>query len=442
MKTLEQLRAELTKTIGAMDVYQKMLDEEGNPRDLTEAEEKEFDALLATSASLRKQIERQERAAAERVAAGGLVPADGDTGTVEPTVKKLPEGFKTFGEQLQAVANAGIERLGPEERDNRLVMIKDGTGMNEGTPTEGGFLVQTDHSTVLLQSMHEMGSVLSRVRNLTITTNANGIKLPALDEDSRVDGSRWGGINAAWINEAGTTGDSKPKFREIELRLNKLLGIGYMTEELLQDAAVLDSIMTQAFTEELTYKVEDAIVNGDGQGKPLGFMNSGAVISVTPESGQASTAINTINILNMFNRLPIRSRMKAVWLINQEVETQLWQLTLGSGTAVTLLYRPPGVAGPNQNNPFGTLLGRPVIPVEYCAALGTAGDIVLVDLEQYITADKGGMSSAYSMHVRFLYDEQAFRITHRVDGQPTWKKAITPANGTNTLSPFVVLGTR
>ena len=70
------------------------------------------------------------------------------------------------------------------------------------------------------------------------------------------------------------------------------------------------------------------------------------------------------------------------------------------------------------------------------------GDIALVDLDQYLLIDKGAPKSSWSIHVRFINDEQTFKITYRCDGQPTWNKALTPFQGTSTLSPFVVLATR
>jgi len=88
------------------------------------------------------------------------------------------------------------------------------------------------------------------------------------------------------------------------------------------------------------------------------------------------------------------------------------------------------------------MLGKPVIPVEHCATLGTPGDIILADLSQYVMSDKGAPQAASSIHVRFLNDETTFRFIYRVDGQPTWKKALTPKNGTNTQAPFIALATR
>jgi hypothetical protein len=46
------------------------------------------------------------------------------------------------------------------------------------------------------------------------------------------------------------------------------------------------------------------------------------------------------------------------------------------------------------------------------------------------------------MHVRFVYDEMAFRFTYRVNGHPAWKSALTPCKGSNSVSPFVTLETR
>lgn len=369
---------------------------------------------------------------------------------IEPIAKKAPEKFETFGEQLQAIVRASQPGVSTTEWDRRLQDLFEpgkgyqaaATGASEGVPSDGGFLVQTDFSTAFLNMMHDVGAVASRVRRIPLSGGSNGIKLPMVDESSRADGSRWGAVRGYWANEADTVTATKLKFREAELALKKLFGLSYATEELLRDASALEAVMSRAFMEELTFKVEDAIINGTGSGQPLGILNSGALISAAADSGQTADTVTTTNILNMASRLPVKSRMNAVWLINLDVEPQLWQLTLGSGTAVTLLYHPPGVSGPNANNPFGSLLGRPVIPVEYCATVGTVGDILLVDLDQYLMIDKDGVQQASSMHVRFIYDEMTFRWTYRVDGQPAQRVAITPKNGTTTHSPYVALAAR
>ena len=109
------------------------------------------------------------------------------------------------------------------------------------------------------------------------------------------------------------------------------------------------------------------------------------------------------------------------------------------GTGGMPVYLPAnGISGA----PFGTLLGRPIVPIEYCATLGTVGDVILADLSQYVMIEKGGLQAETSIHVQFLTDETAYRFVYRVDGQPAWKDALTPFKGNSTLSPFVALATR
>jgi HK97 family phage major capsid protein len=114
-------------------------------------------------------------------------------------------------------------------------------------------------------------------------------------------------------------------------------------------------------------------------------------------------------------------------------------MTINVGTGGVPVYMP---AGGVSGAPYATLFGRPVIAVEYCSTLGTEGDIMFLDLSQYLMIDKGGIQTASSMHVRFVNDEQVFRFVYRVDGQPLWNAPLTPANSTATQSPFITLATR
>ena len=89
-----------------------------------------------------------------------------------------------------------------------------------------------------------------------------------------------------------------------------------------------------------------------------------------------------------------------------------------------------------------TLLGRPIVVSEHMQPLGDVGDVLFADLLMYKTATRGGVNAAVSIHVRFDYGETAFRFDFRVDGQPWLSSPITPADGGDTLSPFVALAAR
>lgn len=345
--------------------------------------------------------------------------------------------FKSFGEQLISIMKADMPG---GEIDPRLATVAKATGMSESLPSEGGFLVQQDFSTELLRLVHETGTLPGRCRKLPIGPDKNGLLVNAVAESSRATGSRWGGIQCYWKDEAGTKAPTKPKLRQMRLDLKKLIGAYYATDELLQDTVALESFMMQAFTEEFGFMMDDGIVNGLGAGQLLGIMNSPCKVAQPKEANQAAATIVSKNIMKMWTRLWARSMPNAVWLINQSCWEQIFGLTITVGTGGAPMYIEPGKI---KDAPYGALLGRPILPIEQCQALGTEGDIILADLSQFLLIDKGGIQSQSSIHVKFLNDETVFRFVYRVDGQPTWIAPLTPYKDTGkTQSPFITLAVR
>ena len=365
---------------------------------------------------------------------GGADSGTDETNAQKRNVKPHPAGderrFRSFGEQLAAVYRAAT----PGGRIDERLSTRAASGLNESNPSDGGFLVQQDFVADLLKKTYETGVLASKARKIPISTTANGLKINAVDDDSRKNGCRWGGVQTYWEAEADEITGSKPKFRQMDLSLKKLTGLCYSTDELLQDAAALEAVIRQAFAEEFGFKMDDAMLGGTGAGQPLGILKSKAIVSQELEAGQTAK-ITVENIIKMWARLWARSRNTAEWYINQELEPLLYTLKIGE----TPIYVP---AGGLSASPYGKLLGRPVLPLEQCAAAGDFGDIILADFSQYLLIDKGGINAASSIHVRFLYDENVFRFIYRVDGQPIWNKPITPYKGSNTLSPFVALAKR
>lgn len=347
-------------------------------------------------------------------------------------------GFKSFGELLQAAAKAAAPG---GQADQRLYNAA-ASGLNEQVPSEGGFLVQQDFQRELINSVYETGKLAKLCKRIPISSNANGIKINCIDETSRATGSRFGAVQGYWLQEAGEKLGSKPKFRQINLELKKLIGLCYSSDELLQDAAALAVVIRDAFVSEIGFKIDDAILNGSGAGQPLGILNAGCLVSVPKESGQKAATIVAENVIKMYSRLLPGSESSAVWLINKNVLPQLYTMSLAVGTGGVPLYMP---ANSMAGQPYNTLFGRPVITVEQCATLGTVGDIVLADLAGgYILADKGGIQADMSIHVQFIYDQSTFRFVYRVDGQPILSSPITPyAGGSSaTQSTFIALATR
>lgn len=424
MKKILEMKAKREDArLKAMAVLNKA---EAEDRFLSEDEQKDIDKYEEEIRAWDESIGRAEKLLA-------IEPED--RSTEKPEVKPTPakdneKRFASFGEQLMAAYRAAT----PGGKVDERLTTRAASGLNESTPSDGGFLVQQDFVTELLKRTYETGILASKVKKIPISTNANGMKINAIDEDSRANGSRWGGVQTYWEGEADELTASKPKFRQMELSLKKLTGLCYATDELLQDAAALEAVIRQAFAEEFGFKIDDAILSGSGEGEPLGILNSGAIVTVAKEASQTDT-ITVENLIKMWNRLWSRSRANAVWYINQELEPYLYTLKIGDKP----VYIP---AGGLSEKPYGTLFGRPVVPIEQCSAAGEVGDIILADIGQYLLIDKGGIKSASSIHVRFLYDENVFRFIYRVDGKPIWTKPLTPYKGSATVSPFVTLAKR
>ena len=355
----------------------------------------------------------------------------------KPELRAESGSFKgsTFHDFLNSVRRAETPGL---QADSRLFEQRASSGLNEGVGSEGGFLVPQDFSKEIFRNVLEVGQVASRCRSMIVT--GNSLTLPAVDETSRATGSRFGGIQGYWSSEAETASTSKPKFRQITFSLKKLMALGFLTDELLEDSPAAGQIIAQGFADELAFLLDDAIINGDGVGKPLGLLQSPSLVTASKEVGQAPATLVYENILSMWKRMPSRNRANAVWFINQGIESQLYSMSLAVGTGGAPVYMPGGgVSGA----PYAVLFGRPIVPIEQAAALGTKGDIVLADMSQYLLAMKGGGARLdVSMHVRFIYGESCYRAHLRVDGAPLWSSSLTPFKGSDATGPFVCLETR
>lgn len=435
MKTISQYRDDITALMKKIaDIDAKAINES---RDLNAAELALKNEILDAVEDIHKTVATLDRQ--ERMKTLLETPDKPVTMEARPAlsvqVGTPKERFNSLGEYMMAVVTA--DRPGGHI-DPRL--FNAATGLNETVPSDGGFLVQTDFTNQLAKDLLATDVLSGMCDRIQISGNSNGIKINGVDETSRAS-TRSGGIIGYWKSEAAQKTASKPKFRQIELSLHKLIGLCYATDELLMDATALEGFIRQAFVGEFGFLRDDAIINGTGAGQPLGILNAGCLVSVAKETGQKADTILAENIIKMYSRMFPNSRSKAVWLINQDIEPQLFTMSLAVGTGGIPIYMP---AGGLSGQPYATLFGRPVIAIEQCPTLGDVGDIIFADLSGYILAEKGGIESAMSIHVKFDYDESVFRFVTRLDGQPWRASALTPYKGTssNSLSHFVALAER
>lgn len=358
----------------------------------------------------------------------------------------------TFGEQLQRIAIQGYERTGRRLNGIELRNNAAASGQNETVQADGGALLTPTVTTALLKGVREQSFFLPKMRRLNVGPNSNSIEMPYWPDKDRSEVGRYGGAKAYWMSEADKYTAKKTQFATRSIKLAKLGAMGYATEEMLRDSTYLESIMTDAFISAMVWEVDEAAYMGAGTveaqaAKPLGMLNSSnkALITVAKEAEQAAATITAANILKMYNQMAPECRNRAVWLINPDIETMLMQMVMSGGDNEAgtsfgqFVYMPPnGLSA----QPFGTLLGRPVISNEHASAVGALGDIAFVDPTEYFWMERDGLRQATSVHVRFEYDEMAFKFTWRCNGMPSWYEAATPAKGSTKRSPYVTLAAR
>lgn len=376
----------------------------------------------------------------------------------EDMIMRGAERFNGMGDFFHAVAR---NRRDADPRLAEYASIRSAaSGQNLTTDADGGVLVPPDYAAELLNFAQSDSVLYPLVQHTPVSGNSlveNYVVSNTRGDTAGANIGR-GGVVAYWKGEAEQYASSKIKFGQFQTQLNKLTGMAYATDEMLEDYPALASIIAEGFRNEFAYKIDEAILCGTGaaNGQPIGVLDNAntALVTINKEASQPAASIVLSNILKMYNAMPAKNRANAKFFVNQDVELALMTMLMQVGEVASTgasavedligsmgkpVYLPGGTIA---NAPNGLLLGREVVPVEQCSALGTAGDINFIDFSQYRWIEKGGIKATTSVHVRFDYDEQAFKFTYRCGGRPIWQNSITAANGATTRSPFVTLQTR
>jgi HK97 family phage major capsid protein len=154
----------------------------------------------------------------------------------------------------------------------------------------------------------------------------------------------------------------------------------------------MGALVSQKAGERIDFELSNVIIRGTGVGQPLGILNANALVTQSAESSQVADTLVAENVVKMAARMPAASRRNAIWLVHPDAEPQLPLMTIGDQ---------PVYVGPGgfRDDPYGRLLGRPVIPHQTAETLGDLGDLMFCDFMQYLTAVKqGGLRSETGPH--------------------------------------------
>jgi len=423
-KRLRQLKSERAALVDQMATLNAKADFDD------EADGKTFAGLKSKRDSLDAAIERETDLIAESLSAksDSVVEIPGQIlGVKNNADADRAGGFKSFGHFASTVAKAGMGDRGAAQQ---LQAAAPGTYGGESTGADGGFAIPPQFSSEIWRLSLGEDSLIPQTENTEITGNT--MVFPK-DETTPWGGA---GVQAYWQVEAQQASASKPQLTTEALTLHKLMVLVPMTNELVADGFAAGSYLQQVAPERITWKANEAILFGDGIGKPLGALNGPSLITQAKDGSQPAATITNSNLSNMVSRLLVGQLKNAIWLGNPDVLPALEAMSVGNYP----IYLPNNsVEGPS----YGMLKGRPLWLSEHAAALGDAGDLNLLSLKGYRTITKaGGIETATSMHLYFDADALAFRFTFRLNGKPILSKPVTPPKSAKTRAHFIALAAR
>lgn len=380
----------------------------------------------------------------------GREPMAGDFGDY------LTALYKHHPRTFQAGLSTQKERQEAQEKLDAwgvkaLVEGRDGavekTALAESSGVTGGYTVPPMFYDELMRYQIEQSIIRPRARTIPLT--ARTLLFPVLDQATSAgagNSSFLAGVQATWVAEAATRSESEPAFRQMELTAWELSFISIASNTLLADSAVgLDALLTELFGMAIAWYSDYAFFQGNGVGKPLGILNCPCTLQVTRE---ASGNFTFYDALNMYAKLYAGLwKNNCFWAMHQSVMPRLARMNDDSGTSQTgrLVWLPynEGAKGKleHPDGPWsaGELLGFPVYVTEKLPALGTLGCVLLVDGGSYFVGERMDLQIDVSPHYRFATNQLTWRVVARMDGQPWLSGAITLADGTQTVSPFVTL---
>ncbi|WP_307992297.1 phage major capsid protein [uncultured Clostridium sp.] len=276
--------------------------------------------------------------------------------------------------------------------------------LQEGVDADGGYLVPEEYDTRLIEGLTEE-NIMRKLSTIIKTGAERKINIAASTPA------------AAWIDEGGSLTFGDAKFDQINLDAHKLHVAVKVTEELLYDNVFnLETYILDKFAKALANAEEDAFLNGDGKGKPLGIFatTGGGEVGVTAASATTITADEVINLIYSLKR-PYRKN--AAFITNDQTLAILRKLKDGNGAYI---WQPSYQVGEPDS-----LLGYPVYTSAYVPTVGAGNPVMAFgDFSYYNVGDRGSRSFAELKELFAGNGMVGFVAKERVDGRLVLPEAV------------------
>lgn len=276
--------------------------------------------------------------------------------------------------------------------------------LSEGVDANGGYLVPEEYDSRLIDTLTEE-NIMRKLGHTIATSGEHKINIAATKPA------------AAWIDEGGALSFGDATFAQINLDAHKLHVAVKVTEELLYDNAFgLERYIIEQFGKALSNAEEDAFLNGDGKGKPLGIFaeTGGGEVAVTAASATAITADEIINLVYSLKR-PYRKNAK--FIMNDQTIAALRKLKDNNGA---YLWQPSLQAGEVDR-----LFGYEVYTSPYVPTIASGKPVIAFgDFSYYNIGDRGTRSFAELKELYAGNGMVGFVAKERVDGKLILPEAV------------------
>ena len=322
--------------------------------------------------------------------------------------------------------------------DAPLPLYNDQKQMVENVGASGGFLVPPEFRAEVMELAGEMSIV--RPRATVIRMSRRQYMTTVLDQTGTTAGRpHWfGGMVFYWGEEAAEKTITTAKWRQMSLTACKLYGYTRASDELADDAIISLMDYLQSATGMaggIAWMEDFAFLQGNGVNQPLGVINAGATITINRQ--QAGPGVDPVTYTDLTEMLEHHMQTQnSVWVASISLKGVLMRMVYPTGNPFPI-WQPNAREGMPE-----TILGIPVFWTEKTPLAGTAGDIGLYDFNHYWIGDRQALTFATTNAEYFRYDQTSYRMVHRVDGRPWMSTPWTLQDGTSTISPFVILGSK
>ena len=390
MNTILELREKRTK---AWEAAKAFLDTKRGADGIVSAEDTAtYDKMEADVVALGKEIDRLEKQSA--------LDMELSRPTSEPLTGKPVTGTQDKAKTGRASAEYKQSMIDALRSNFRRVSDV----LQEGVDADGGYLVPEEYDTRLIEGLKEE-NIFRGISTIIKTGGERKINIAASTPA------------AAWIEEGGALTFGDATFDQINLDAHKLHVAVKVTEELLYDNVFnLENYIMDKFSKALANAEEDAFLNGDGVGKPLGIFaaTGGGQVGVTAASTTAITADEVINLIYALKR-PYRKNAK--FIVNDQTLAVLRKLKDGNGA---YMWQPSLQIGEPDS-----LLGYPIYTSAYVPTI-LAGKPVIAfgDFSYYNIGDRGVRSF---QELKELYAGNGmigYVAKERVDGKLVLPEAV------------------